>query len=256
MSQQFPTYDFRGKVALVTGAARGIGEACALALAQSGADVALGLLDMRRSGDLVAEIERHGRRALPLQMDVRDVAQIRAAIAEIDRKFGRLDICVNNAGLGPENPAELVTEEDFDLTIDVNIKGTFFVSQAVAQLMIKQGRGVIINLSSQAGSNVLVNESIYCTSKAAIDHMTRCLAKEWARHGIRVNAIAPTFILTDATRPALEDSKAFGDIVAHIPLGRIGEPEEIAQTVLFLASPAASLITGTVLMVDGGWSVH
>ncbi|MBL8895834.1 MAG: SDR family oxidoreductase [Rhizobiales bacterium] len=256
MVQQFPTYDFRGKVALVTGAARGIGKACALTLAQSGADVALGLLDMRRSGDLVAEIERLGRRALPLQMDVRDVAQIRAAIAEIDRKFGRLDICVNNAGLGPENPAELVTEEDFDLTIDVNIKGTFFASQAAAKMMIKRGQGVIINLSSQAGSNVLVNESIYCTSKAAIDHMTRCLAKEWARHGIRVNAIAPTFILTDATRPALSDAKIFGHIVGHIPLGRIGEPEEIAQSVLFLASPAASLITGTVLMVDGGWSVH
>src|SRR5262245_896616 len=143
MAQQFPTYDFRGKVALITGAARGIGKACALALAQSGADVALGLLDMRRSGDLVSELERLGRRALPLQMDVRDVTQIRTAIAEIDRKFGRLDICVNNAGLGPENPAELVTEEDFDLTINVNIKGTFFASQAAAKMMIKQGQGVI-----------------------------------------------------------------------------------------------------------------
>jgi NAD(P)-dependent dehydrogenase (short-subunit alcohol dehydrogenase family) len=256
MVQQFPTYDYRGKVALVTGAGRGIGRACALALAESGADVALGFLDVRRSGETVGAIEQLGRRALALQMDVRDVDQVRAAIAEIDRRFGQLDICVNNAGLGPENPAVLVTEEDFDLTISVNIKGTFFVSQAAAQIMIRQGHGVIINLSSQAGSNVLVNESIYCTSKAAIDHMTRCLAKEWARHGIRVNAIAPTFILTDATRPALSDSKTFGEIVDHIPLGRIGQPEEIAQSVLFLASPAASLITGTVLMVDGGWSVH
>ncbi len=233
-----------------------LGRACALALAESGADIVLGLLDVQRSAEIVADIERLGRRALALQMDVRDVAQIRAAVAEIGRKFGQLDICVNNAGLGPENPAEVATEEDFDLTIDVNVKGTFFVSQAAAQMMIKQGHGVIVNLSSQAGSNVLVNESIYCTSKAAIDHMTRCLAKEWARHGIRVNAIAPTFVLTDATRPALSDTKAFGDIIGHIPLGRIGEPEEIAQCVLFLASPAASLITGTVLMVDGGWSVH
>ena len=122
--------------------------------------------------------------------------------------------------------------------------------------MIKQEQGVIINISSQAGSNVLMNESVYCMSKAAIDHLTHCLAKEWARFHIRVNAVAPTFIWTDATRPALSNSKTFSEILGHIPLGRIGSPEEIAQSVLFLASPAASLVTGAVLLVDGGWSVH
>lgn len=256
MDQQYPVHDFDGKVVLVTGAARGIGRACALAFANAGADLVLGLLDAKRSDTLVGEIEALGRRALSVQMDVRDTRQIHAAFAEIDRHFGRLDICINNAGLGPENPAELVNEEDFDLTVDVNIKGTFFVSQAAARFMIRQGQGVIINLSSQAGSNVLVNESVYCLSKAAIDHMTRCLAKEWARYNIRVNAVAPTFILTDATRPALSDTKTFGEILGHIPLGRIGAPEEVAQSILFLASSAASLITGTVLLVDGGWSVH
>jgi NAD(P)-dependent dehydrogenase (short-subunit alcohol dehydrogenase family) len=256
VEQQFPVHDFEGKVVLVTGASRGIGRACALAFAQAGADVVLGLLDANRPDTLVEAIEVMGRRALAVQMDVRETRQVRAAFAEIDRHFGRLDICINNAGIGPENPAEFVKEDDFDLTVDVNIKGTFFVSQAAARLMIKQGHGVIINLSSQAGSNVLVNESIYCMSKAAIDHMTRCLAKEWARHHIRVNAVAPTFILTDATRAALSDPKTLGEILGHIPLGRIGAPEEIAQSILFLASPAASLITGTVLLVDGGWSVH
>lgn len=256
MEQQFPVHDFEGKVVLVTGAARGIGRACALAFAKAGADVVLGLLDAKRPDTLVDDIQALGRRVLAVQMDVRETRQIHAAFAEIDRRFGRLDICINNAGLGPENPAELVKEDDFDLTVGVNIKGTFFVSQAAAQRMIKQGDGVIINLSSQAGSNVLVNESVYCMSKAAIDHMTRCLAKEWARYHIRVNAVAPTFILTDATRPALSDSKMFGEILDHIPLGRIGAPEEIAQSVMFLASPAAGLITGTVLLVDGGWSVH
>ena len=122
----------------------------------------------------------------------------------------------------------------------MNIKGTFFVSQEAARLMIKQGHGVIINMSSQAGSNVLVNGSVYCMSKAAIDHLTRCLAKEWAPHHIRVNAVAPTFIWTDGTRPALSDPKTYAEIFGHIPLGRIGTPEEIAQAVLFLASPAAS----------------
>jgi NAD(P)-dependent dehydrogenase (short-subunit alcohol dehydrogenase family) len=256
MVQQFPQHNFAGQVALVTGAGRGIGRACALAFAEAGADVALGLLDAKRSDTLVGAIESLGRRALPLQMDVRDVGQVRAAMAEVDRHFGRLDICVNNAGLGPENPAELVTETDFDWTVAVNIKGTFFVSQQAAQLMIRQGQGVIINVSSQAGSNVLMNESVYCMSKAAIDHLTRCLAREWARYQIRVNAVAPTFIWTDGTRPALSDPKTHAEILGHIPLGRIGTPEEVAQSVLFLASPAASLITGTILLVDGGWSVH
>src|SRR5262245_56167270 len=155
MGQKYPVHDFEGKVVLVTGAARGIGRACALAFANAGADVVLGLLDVTRSDTLVGEIEALGRRALAVQMDVRDTHQINAAFAEIDRQFGRLDICINNAGLGPENPAELVKEEDFDLTVCVNIKGTFFVSQAAAQRMIGQGHGVIINLSSQAGSNVL-----------------------------------------------------------------------------------------------------
>ena len=187
-------------------------------------------------------------------MDVRDVEEVRAAMAEVDRNFGRLDICVNNAGLGPENPAELVTERISTGSAAVNIKGTFFVSRPAAQL-IRQGHGVIINMSSQAGSNAGHEQSIYCISKAAIDHLTRCLAKEWARYSYRVNAVAPTFIWTDATRPAFRILRPMPNL-SRIPLGRIGTPEEIAQSVLFLASPAASLITGTVLLVDGGWSVH
>lgn len=248
-----PNYDFSGKTVLVTGAGRGIGRTCALAFAQAGADVALGLRDVEAGMGLASQIKRLGRKVLPVAMDVRHVNKVRAGVASIVDRFGRLDILVNNAGLGPENPAESVTEEDFDLTLDTNLKGTFFVSQAAARIMIPQRSGVIINLSSQAGRSVLVNESVYCASKAAIDHLTRCFAREWACHGIRVNAVAPTFVWTDATQPSLEDAAYLARTLAHIPLGRIGEPREVANAVLWLASPGASLVTGSVLLADGGW---
>jgi NAD(P)-dependent dehydrogenase (short-subunit alcohol dehydrogenase family) len=255
MAEAYPRFDLDGRVVLVTGAARGIGRATALACAHAGAEIALGLRDKASGASLVAEIEAMGRRAFPVQMDLLKTAEIAAAAAAVQQHFGRIDVLVNNAGLGPENPAEDVNEADFDLTMDLNVKGTFFASQAVGRIMIAQKGGRIINMSSQAGSNVLPGESIYCTSKAAIDHMTRCLAKEWARHGITVNAVAPTFIWTDATRPSLENPAVRKQILDHIPLGRIGMPHDVTGAVVFLASPAASLITGTVMLVDGGWSV-
>src|SRR5690606_5294610 len=156
---------------------------------------------------------------------------------------------------GPENLAEDVTEEDFDYTVNINLKGTFFTTQTVGKLMIAQKSGRIINMSSQAGTVTLRGEAIYCMSKAAINHLTRCLAAEWAEHGITVNSIAPTFIHTDGTKPALSDPDFHRQVLNHIPLGRIGDPIDVAGTVVFLASPAASLITGANLMVDGGWSV-
>ena len=177
------------------------------------------------------------------------------AIAEAHKHFGRIDILVNNVGLGPENLAENVREEDFDLTVNINLKGTFFTTQAVAKLMMAQKSGRIINISSQAGSVVLKGEAIYCMSKAAINHLTRCLAFEWAPHGITVNSVSPTFISTDGTAPALADPQFRQQVLAHIPLGRIGNPIDVAGTVVFLASPAASLITGANILVDGGWSV-
>jgi NAD(P)-dependent dehydrogenase (short-subunit alcohol dehydrogenase family) len=255
MAEDYPRFDLAGQVVLVTGAARGIGRATALACAHAGADVALGLRSMTGGGSLVAEIESMGRRALPVQMDLLKLPELTAAATTVQTYFGRIDVLVNNAGHGPENPAEDVSEADFDLTIDINVKGTFFASQAVGRIMIAQKSGRIINMSSQAGSNVLPGESIYCASKAAIDHMTRCLANEWAPHNITVNAVAPTFIWTDATRPSLEDFAYHKRTLAHIPLGRIGVPHDVTGAVVFLASPAASLITGTVMLVDGGWSV-
>jgi NAD(P)-dependent dehydrogenase (short-subunit alcohol dehydrogenase family) len=253
---EFPRFDLTGQVALVTGAARGLGHAIALALANAGADVALGLRDINTGGDLATKIERMKRRALPLQMDVTQLDQVSRAVEKTVAHFERLDILVNNAGLGPSNPAENVCEDDFDLTVAVNIKGTFFTSQAAGRVMIRQKYGRIINLSSQAGIVALPNESVYCMTKAAVSHLTKCLAVEWGKHNITVNAIAPTFIRTPGTEKDLADESFRSDVTSRIALNRIGEPVDVTGAVIFLASPAASLITGTTLLIDGGWTAR
>jgi NAD(P)-dependent dehydrogenase (short-subunit alcohol dehydrogenase family) len=244
-----------GQVALVTGAAKGIGEACALALAEAGADVILGLRDKASGAKLVRRLERLGRRALAVQMDVAQLPEINAAVREGVRHFGRIDILVNNAGIGAPNAAEKVAEKDFDETLAVNLKGTFFTAQAVGRVMLKQRRGCIVNIGSQAGSIALPTESIYCMTKAGIAHLTKCLALEWAPRGIRVNAVAPTFIATPGTRKWLDDAAFRASVKKRIPLGRIGEPRDVAAPVVFLASPAAAMITGATLMIDGGWTL-
>jgi NAD(P)-dependent dehydrogenase (short-subunit alcohol dehydrogenase family) len=249
-------FDLTGRVALVTGAGRGIGRACALALAAAGADVALGLREKGSAGDLVRAIEALGRRAWPLQMDVTRRAEIGSAVAEAVRSAGRIDVLVNNAGIGPPAPAEDVTEDAFDRTLAVNLKGTFFVSQEVGRVMIAQGGGAIVNLSSQAGFVALPTESVYCMTKAAIAHLTKCLAVEWAPHHVNVNAVAPTFIKTPGTEKWLHDEGFRRDLLARIPLGRVGDPLDVAGAVVFLASPAASLVTGATLLIDGGWTAR
>jgi len=248
----FPRFDLNGQVALVSGAARGIGRACALALAHAGADVALGLRDPQTGGDLAQEIESMGRRALRLPMDVTQLEQVRQAIEATAGHFGRLDILVNNAGLGPSNLVENVHEDDFDLTLAVNLKGTFFASQAAGKVMIQQRYGRIINLSSQAGFVALPTESVYCMTKAAISHLTKCLAVEWGQYNITVNAVAPTFIFTPGTEEALADPVFKADVLSRIALGRIGDPAEV----VYLASPAAGLVTGHTLLIDGGWTAR
>ncbi len=254
----FPTFDLSGQVALVTGAARGLGRAISLALAHAGADVALGLRDVTTGGELAREIEAMGRRVLPLQMDVLRQEQIFRAIDDAVDAFGRLDILVNNAGGGTTALAENVTEADFDLTLTLNIKATFFASQAAGRVMMRQkGGGGIINMSSQAGYAALPTESVYCASKAAVSHLTKCLAVEWGKYNIRVNAVAPTFIKTPGTEEALADMEFRADVIERIAaLHRIGEPVEVAGAVVFLASPAASLITGHTILIDGGWTAR
>lgn len=254
--QTQPIFQLTNKIALVTGAGRGIGRACALALAQAGADLVLGLKNTPPPPDLCAEIEALGRRVLAVQMNVAHLPEIDTAVQTALQHFGRIDILVNNAGIGAPNLAEHVTEQDFDQTLAVNLKGTFFTAQAVGRAMIAQSSGGrIINIGSQAGFVALRSESIYCMTKAAIAHLTKCLAFEWATYGIQVNAVAPTFIETPGTEKWLGDEAFRSSVLARIPLGRVGQPMDVAGAVVFLASPAANLITGATLLVDGGWTL-
>jgi NAD(P)-dependent dehydrogenase (short-subunit alcohol dehydrogenase family) len=241
---QFPSFDLSGQVSLVTGGARGLGRAISLALANAGSDVALGLRDVSGASSLVREIQSMGRKALPLQMDVTDLAQISRAIQKAADHFGKLDILVNNAGNGVSALALDVNETDFDFTLALNLKSSFFASQAAAKLMMRQKGGRIINMSSQAAFAALPTESVYC-------------AVEWGPHNITVNAVAPTFIATPGTGEALSDPAFRADVIERIAaLHRIGEPVEVAGAVVFLASPAASLITGHTILIDGGWTAR
>lgn len=250
-------FSLEGRRAFVTGANRGLGRAIALGLARAGADIGLGVRDAESAVELAAEIEAMGRRAVVAECDVTRLDAARAAMDDVSDRLGGLDILVNNAGGGIGGDAIDVTEADFDAVWALNTRSTFFLSQHAARIMAAAGGGSIVNVASQAGLVALPGESSYCISKAAVIHMTKVLAVEWGPLGIRVNAVAPTFIETDGTAAALADEGFRADVIERIAaLHRIGIPEEVAGAVTFLASPAAALVTGVTLPVDGGWTAR
>ena len=255
---EVPNYSLAGKTALVTGAARGLGRSIAVALAAAGADVALGLRDAGADDGAADEVRALGRRVLPVQMNATNLRQAESAVDRMIAEWGRIDILVNNVGGGDaQGPVEDFTEDEFDMMVNLNLKSAFFIAQWVGRHMIERGGGRIINLSSQAAFVALPGEAIYCMMKAALSHMTKCMAVEWGRHGITVNAVAPTFIETPGTAPALADPSFRAEVVERIAaLHRIGSPQEVSGAVAFLASPAASLITGQTLIIDGGWTAR
>ena len=251
-----PSMRLDDKVVLVTGGGSGIGRAIALAVAEAGADVVVCEVPHKIGAlDGVCEvIEQLGRRALPLPLHLPNRADIDAAVSHALDRYGRIDVLVNNAGVNIPKDALDVTEADWDGVMAVNLKGLFFMSQRVARSMVETGGGKIVNIASQNGVVGYYKRAAYCASKAGVVNLTRVLAVEWAPHRIVVNAVGPTFILTPLTQSTFDDAQLREDVLSRIPLGRVGQPEDVVGAVVFLASPAADLITGHTLLVDGGWT--
>jgi len=240
-----------GKTALVTGAGRGIGRAVALALAEAGAELLLNSRTPTELEALARDIMARGGRARTLPFDVTDSEAARAAIAALPR----LDILVNNAGVNRPQPFLAVDEATLDRMLALNVKAAFVVAQAAARHMVAAGAGVIINMSSQMGHvGSERDRTVYVMTKHALEGLTKAMAVELAPRGVRVVSIAPTFVLTPLSQPFLDDPATRQWILDRIPLGRLGTVEEVANAVLFLASPAASLVTGSALLADGGWT--
>jgi NAD(P)-dependent dehydrogenase (short-subunit alcohol dehydrogenase family) len=249
-------FDLPGKVVLVTGATQGIGRELAFQLAELGAQV---VGTGRSEGDLAGLADEARTRQVPFDtvlLNVRDTTSIAAAVDQVVDRHGRIDVLVNNAGLGHAHRALDVTEADFDDMMAVNLRGVFFMSQAVARTMIPRGGGRIINMSSQGGVVGLPDAAVYCSSKGGVNMLTKVLALEWAEHRINVNAIAPTFICTPGTAPLLDGPGLRDEILAKIPLRQLGTTADVTGAVAYLATAASRLVTGTVLMVDGGWTAQ
>jgi len=245
-------FDLKGKVAIVTGGAKGLGEAISLALAGAGADVAIAGKTQTHNQRVVEEIISMGRRSFAVEVEVREPAQVEKMVAAVVSKLGRLDILVNSAGYADVKPIAEFPVQLWETIMDINVKGTFLCAREAAKQMLKQGKGKIINISSLQGFAGRPGDPAYAASKAAVNLITKSMACEWASKGICVNAIAPTWCWTDLTAPALSHKDFYERIKARVPAGRAGDREDLFGIAIFLSSDASDFVNGTIIPVDGG----
>jgi 2-deoxy-D-gluconate 3-dehydrogenase len=254
MNSPLARFAVTGKRALVTGGSRGIGAEAAIVLAQAGADVAIVGRDAAGLATTAAQIAAAGRRSVSIVADLASVDGPQQAAAAALAAFGTVDILVNNAGIARIAPLLELSIEAWDETMAVNLRAPFLLARALAPAMIAQRSGKIINVSSQAGTIALDAHGAYCTSKGGLNLLTKMMALEWGPHNIQANAVAPTVILTPMGATVWGDPAKSAPMLAKIPLGRFGQPVEVADLILFLASPAADLITGETILIDGGYT--
>lgn len=248
-------FDLTGRTALITGASRGLGHGFALALARAGADLAVTSRSVESLEGTRREVEALGRRCLPLALEVKDPASIAAAVARTIEVFGAIDVLVNNAGMNIRKPSVEVTSADWDEVVDTNLRGAFFVAQAVGRHMLSNGHGRIINIGSLTSVRGISEIAPYSASRGGIKQLTMSLAQEWGPKGVTVNCLGPGWFRTAQNARAYENSAWVAQLVSRIPLGRSGKPDDLAGAVVFLASDASAYITGQTLLVDGGFSL-
>jgi NAD(P)-dependent dehydrogenase (short-subunit alcohol dehydrogenase family) len=247
-------FSLAGKVALITGAATGLGQAIAVGLAQSGADIAISDKQLDRLAETESLLTPLGRRIQKLAMDVRDLPQLKAGVANTEAVLGRVDVLINNAGINRPSPGLEVSPENWEEHFNTNVRGGFFAAQAVAPGMISRNWGRIIFISSQSGVVGIPGQPVYCATKGAIIQLVRALGIEWAKHGITVNSIAPTFVETDLTRTRLQNPEFLHFVESKIPCGHLALPGQIAAAAVYLASEEAAMVNCETHLVDGGWT--
>jgi NAD(P)-dependent dehydrogenase (short-subunit alcohol dehydrogenase family) len=250
--QRYPKLSLSGKVALVTGAGKGLGRAAALSLARAGADVAIASRTARDLDAVAAEISATGRQALTLVLDARQSKEVDAAVDQVVARLGSLDIMVQSVGRSLRKPSLALEDSEWRDLIATNLDATFFACRAAGRQMLKQGSGSIINIASAAGLRGRPTNAPYSAAKAGVINLSRALAVEWAPHGVRVNVLAPGRFLTPLTQGEMSDPARYGAFVKQVPLGRIGQPEELEEIIVWLAAEASSFVTGSVIVMDGG----